>query len=426
MSRAALASLALTCSLLAGACARGLAPEARALLAEIGRAGALPPEGEAPAASLAPLATRLDAARVIGVGRPLAGGREFGVATRRLFFTLVERHGVTGLVLDVDFQLGLRLDAWARGQTGDLDALTLELDEPALRNAEARALLAEIRAYNDRPERRVTLRIHGVDPGEPEPAVAATIAFLNAVDPDFAPRARGMFESGDGGAIAGVLRRFDERGGEYISRTSESAYGRARMQAEVAAQGLERAETWAFDAPEFHRAKNLDAALRLHGPQGRLFLWAENRRTAAAVPGNSPSMGEYLRRWHGPGYVAIGGVFVAGRSLLELDGSRLCPVDLPPAPEGSFDAAFAGLAGPALVPVAAIVADPRLARALRSRPQIRAIEGPYEPAEGLRYTDLYGRLDAAFDALLVAPTVTPAAPAPGLGRADERGCVEIL
>ena len=50
----------------------------------------------------------------------------------------------------------------------------------------------------------------------------------------------------------------------------------------------------------------------------------------------------------------------------------------------------------------------------------------YDPADAHTYVDVYKKLDTAFDALLVVPTVTAAAPAPGLGRADGSGCVELL
>src|SRR5690606_32644179 len=124
--------------------------------------------------------------------------------------------------------------------------------------------------------------------------------------------------------------------------------------------------------------------------------------------------GEYLRQWHGRGYVAIGGLFIGGQALLERPGSRLCPTDLPPAPSGSFDAVFAGLPGPTLMAVSELLGAPGLARALRGKPAIRAIEGAYDPDDAVRYTDPYKSLLTAFDALLVVPTVTPAAPAPGL------------
>ncbi|MFY0532778.1 erythromycin esterase family protein [Nannocystis pusilla] len=184
------------------------------------------------------------------------------------------------------------------------------------------------------------------------------------------------------------------------------------MQAEAAVQLLDQAESWAFDAPEFHRARNLDLALQLGGAGNKLFFWGENRRAAADVPGAAPSVGEYLRQWHGRGYVAVGGLFVRGRAVLERTDGRLCPLDLPPAPSGSFDAVFADLTGPALLAVPDLLRGRGLQRSLGGKPAIRAIEGAYDPADAARYNDIYKSLATAFDALLVVPVVTAAALAP--------------
>lgn len=412
---------------LLAACAgpRALKPAARAELGALATRGALAGDPLPPEA-LAPIAARLDAARIIGLGRPLAGAREFPTLARALLRALVARHALTGLILDIDVQTGLRLNDWANGRGGDLDALLLELDEPALRNADVGALLAAVREHNESPDRKVSLTIHGTDPGEAEPAVAAAVAYLRAVDPAYADEGSTLLRSGDAQAVAGVIARLDARRDEYAGKSSPAAFARARLQAEVAAQVFEHAETWAFDGPEFHRARNVDLALQFHGPAGKLLLWAENRRVAGDVPGQSPSVGEYLRRWHGARYVAIGGLFVRGVSLVEEAGPKLCPVALPPAPSGSFDAVFADLAAPALLAVPDLLKIPSVDRALRSKPAIRAIEGTYDRATPDVFVDFYKKLDTAFDALLVVPTVTAAAPAPGLGRPDSRGCVELL
>ncbi|HEY8375662.1 MAG TPA: erythromycin esterase family protein, partial [Nannocystis sp.] len=257
-------------------------------------------------------------------------------------------------------------------------------------------------------------------------AIRAIVAYLQQVDPDFAPRAAAILRSGDHAALTGLLRRLDDARGDYVARSSPAAYARARLHAEAAVQLLDHAESWAFGAAEFHHARNLDLALQLAGDAHKVLLWTENRRAAADVPGAAPSAGEYLRTWHGAAHLALGGVFVRGRALTERAGDRLCPTELPPAPSGSFDAAFADLPGPALLLVPDLLVRPALARALRRKPAIRAIEGPYDPDSPGRYDDLYKSLDTAFDALLVIPVVTAAAPVPGLGRPGPSGCVELL
>jgi erythromycin esterase-like protein len=426
------ASLLLAATLLDAACAsaRVLRDDARAELDQIAARGAVEPGQPVPPAALAPLTARLAEARVIGLGRPLSGGREFVVLARDLFLALVRDHGVTGLALDVSIRSGFDLDAWvaAPGEPdlNALDAILLDLDEPALRTAELREFIAAVRAHNAASDPKARLHIYGTNPGEFDRVARGFLAYLEQVDPDHAPPAAAALRGGDGPALAALLKRLDDLRPAYIERSSAAAYLRGRLQAEAAVQLLDQSESWAFDAPEFHRARNLDLALQLGGPNNKLFFWGENRRAAADVPGAAPAVGEYLRQWHGRSYLAIGGLFVRGGALLERGDSRLCPLDLPPAPAGSFDGVFADLAGPALLAVPELLRSPGLARALRGKPAIRAIEGAYDPADAARYNDLYKSLDTAFDALLVVPAVRPAAPAPGLGRPGPDGCVELL
>ncbi|WAS90230.1 erythromycin esterase family protein [Nannocystis punicea] len=417
--------------LLASACAgnRSLRAEARAELDALAARGAVKAGEPIAAAALAPFSARFAEARVIGLGRPLAGGHEFVVLARELFLALVRDHGVTGLALDVSIQAGFALDAWVTAAGAPdldaLDAILLDLEEPALRTAELRDFIAAVRAHNAAGPKTM-LRVHGTDPGELDAVARGFLAYLQAVDPEHAAKATTILRGGDGPGLMALLKRLDEQRPAYVERSSASAYARARMQAEAAVQLLDQAESWAFDAPEFHRARNLDLALQLGGPGNKLFFWGENRRAAADVPGAAPSVGEYLRQWHGRGYVAIGGLFVRGRAVLERTDGRLCPLDLPPAPSGSFDAVFAGLAGPALLAVPDLLRGSSLQRSLGGKPAIRAIEGAYDPADAARYNDLYKSLASAFDALLVVPTITAAALAPGLGRPGPDGCVELL
>ncbi|MBZ5711435.1 erythromycin esterase family protein [Nannocystis pusilla] len=425
-----LAVSALALTMISGcAGARSLRADARVELDALARRGAVQPGAPVTTAVLAPFAARFTEARVIGLGRPLAGGHEFVVLARDLFLALVRDHGVTGLALDVSIQSGFALDAWATAagepDLDALDAILLDLEEPALRTAELREFIAAVRAHNAAVPKTI-LRVHGTDPGELDAVARGFVAYLEQVEPDHAAPATAILRGGDGPALTALLKRLDEQRPAYVERSSASAYARARMQAEAAVQLLDQAESWAFDAPEFHRARNLDLALQLGGAGNKLFFWGENRRAAADVPGGAPSVGEYLRQWHGRGYVGLGGLFVRGRALLERSDSRLCPLDLPPAPSGSFDAVFADLAGPALLSVPELLDSPDLARALGGKPAIRAIEGAYEPADAARYTDQYKSLAAAFDGLLVVPTVSAAALAPGLGRPGPDGCVELL
>lgn len=423
--------ISLALLLLASACAgnRSLRSEARVELDALAARGAVQPGESIAPAVLAPLAARFAEARIIGVGRPLAGGHEFVVLARDLFLALVRDHSVTGLALDVSIHAGFALDAWvtAAGEPDldALDAILLDLDEPALRTAELRDFLAAVRAHNAAGPKTM-LHVHGTDPGELDAVARGYLAYLEAVDPEHAARATAILRGGDGPGLVALLKRLDEQRPAYVERSSASAYARARMQAEAAVQLLDQAESWAFDAPEFHRARNLDLALQLGGAGNKLFFWGENRRAAADVPGAAPSVGEYLRQWHGRAYFAVGGLFVRGRAVLERTDGRLCPLDLPPAPSGSFDAVFADLAGPALLPVPDLLRRSSLQRSLGGKPAIRAIEGAYDPADAARYNDVYKSLATAFDALLVVPVVTAAALAPGLGRPGPDGCVELL
>ncbi|MBK7828317.1 erythromycin esterase family protein [Nannocystis sp.] len=361
------------------------------------------PQGDdpdAPLTDLAGLRAIVGAARVVGLGQPGPGVRELTRLHHRFLRFLVEQAGFTGLALDVDASTAVALDRHVRGGAADLDATLLTLGDRTFATHELRAVLQWMRSHNQ--AHHADLRVFGLAPGDPETALTLVRVWLAQADPAHEPEATLQLRSGDLRAIDAVLARLDERRDALIAATSRDAWATARQQAELVAQYWRLAASWDYRAGEFMRARSVEWSLAQLGPNGKLMVWADNRRIAAEVPGNDPSMGDFLRQWLAADYRAIATSVGAGSHLVIRDAVNLCGAMLPPARAGSLDDALAG-------PLPFTLIDLRGLRGLRApalgRPQrLRGFSGDGDIAE------LRVRPAIAFDAIVGVQHVHPATP----------------
>lgn len=349
----------------------------------------------APPTDLAGLQQIVGAARVVGLGQPGPGARELTRLHHRFLRFLVEHAGFTGLALDIDATLAVTLDRHVRGGNDDLDAALLALGDRTISTTELRDTLAWMRSHNQAT--RADLRVFGLAAGDPDAAAALVIAWLSRADPAYVPEARSKLGSADVRAVEGVLARLDQRRAELIANTSRDAWASARQQAELVAQARRMAESWEYEAGEFGRARNVEWSLAQLGPQGKLVVWADNRRVAAEVPGNTPVMGDFLRQWLAADYRAIATSVAAGARLVARDDHTWCGAALPPPHPRSLDAA---LAGPPLV---LVDMHARSSPALAAPQRLRGFlaDAVY---------DLRLRPAIAFDAIVGMQHVHPATP----------------
>lgn len=325
------------------ACAPRLSPGALApaiLAANKGATQLQRDDPDAPLTDLAGLLQIVGQARVVGLGQPGPGARELTRVHHRFVRALVVQAGFTGLALDVDATAAVALDRHVRGDDLDLDAALLAIGDRTVATVELRAVLQWMRSHNE--TQKADLRVFGLAPGDPGAAAALVLAWLAAADPSYVPEARSKLGSTDLPAIESVLARLDERRVALIAASSHDAWASARQQAELVAQARRLSESWDYEAGEFMRARNVEWSLAQLGPQGKLVVWADNRRVAAEVPGNSPVMGDFLRQWLAADYRAIATSVASGARLVVRDADTLCAALLPPLPPGGLDAALAG------------------------------------------------------------------------------------
>lgn len=351
---------------------------------------------DAPTTDLAGLRQIVGAARTVGLGQPGPGARELTRLHHRFLRFLVETAGFTGLALDLDATLTVALDRHVRGDTIDLDAALLALGDRTVATVELRDTLQWMRMQNQ--TNHADLRVFGLAAGDPDAAAALVIAWLSQVDPAYVPEARSKLGSEDVRAVEGVLDRLDERRADLIAASSVDAWASARQQAELVAQARRMAESWEYEAGEFGRARNVEWSLAQLGPQGKLVVWADNRRVAAEVPGNTPVMGDFLRQWLAADYRAIATVAISGSRLIARDDHTWCAALLPPARPGSLDAALRGPLPFTLVDLRALKA-PSLTRPQRLRSFL-----------GDTTRELRLRPAVAFDAIVGVQTIRPATP----------------
>ena len=402
--------------LVLSACAPRLAP---GLLAAHEPAGQ--PQGDdpdAPLADLAGLRAIVGPARVVGLGQPGPGVHELTRLHHRFLRALVEQAGFTGLALDVDATTAVALDRHVRGDAVDLDATLLKLGDRSFATVELRAVLQWMRAHNQaEPAPPAALRVFGLVPGDPEAALALVLAWLERADPAYVPEARSQLGSGDLLVIEAVLARLDERRAALIAASDRDAWASARQQAELIAQHWRLAVSWDHEAGEFMRARSVEWSLAQLGPAGKLMVWADNRRVAAEVPGNSPSMGDFLRQWLAADYVAIATSVADGGHLVVRDAETVCGARLPPPRPGSLDAALAG-------PLPVTLVDLRT----RHDPALAAAQRLRSFADG-SVGDLRVRPALAFDALVGLRHAHPAVPlAAGAhaGQSAEGSCYQRI
>ncbi len=282
-------------------------------------------------------------ASVIGLGEPGPGARELTHLYHAILRELVTNAGVTGLALDVDATTATNLDAYVRGQTTDVDAALVAVGDPSVLTVEMRALLQWLHVHN-KHQREVSgplVRVFGLDPGDPNQATAAVLAYLGRVDPQAVARVRSLLADGQQLALDAVLAEFAAKQTEYVALAGSEAFALAHQQVEWVAQALRMRETWEFEAGEFARARNVEWSLAQLGPKGRLVVWADNYRVAAEVPGPAPVMGNFLRQWLASGYRVVAGS-IGGGQVLVLTAATPCIAAVPPITPGQFEAALAG------------------------------------------------------------------------------------
>jgi erythromycin esterase len=356
---------------------------------------------QAPLDDLEPLGELIGDARVVGIGESAHYVREFYLLRHRLLRYLVERCGFTVYAPEAPFTQAQAIDAWIQGGPGTVEevaAAGLAIDLGRCR--EFHDQLAWMRAHNrttTRPLRLVGTDVPGSG-GSPLPALEQVAGYLRGTDPDalaLAERAIGLVGRYHDPATFKALGRYatlDHAAQDALTATLSRLL--ARMESMAAWQagqhhGREHATAlWhlrgAWHLDHLHRdvagrglavadasrdAFMAESVLRLleEGPPNlRVVVASHNIHLQKTPVLGDGAFGRFPQGYHlaqalGGDYLAIAATSTGGRTAqIHPDPThplcfRVDDLPLPPAPDGSVEAALATRA-------ALAIADLRAAR----------------------------------------------------------------
>ncbi len=365
-------------------------------------------------------------ASLVGLGEQVHGAKEVLRLKLRVLRVLVERKGFRSLAWEDDWTLGLEIDRWVKTGEGDIRSLIPQMST-AHHNREVLRTLEWIRSHN---------KSHANDPvsfvgveywttrHSAYDAVRSYVARhapgqLAEVEPHLAFLTPPGEEIGDWPQVYGGLSAEEKAPYRQHARalrrlvarlpheTGDRKYSLAAHHARQIRNFYEHYALWPnFAHRDAHAARNLRWWQHYSGD--KVAYWAANAHTAVAptvefyVDGEPAaswaSVGSLLDTWYGDEYFSVG---VTLRSGSYYEG-EVRP--LPPAPDGWFEDAFAG------VPLEQFSLD---RGAATPRPVRRWLSAPAHtrglPEYGLASHMEGGAVGQWFDALVHRSTVGPAA-----------------
>ncbi|HYO46562.1 MAG TPA: erythromycin esterase family protein, partial [Gemmatimonadota bacterium] len=381
-----------------------------------------------------PLKEIVGNARVVALGEATHGSREFFQLKHRMLEFLVSEMGFTVFAIEATMPEAFDINEYVLTGDGDPAKALAGLYFWTWNTEEVLDLIEWMREYNADPRHSRKVKFYGFDVQSAPRAVRVTLDYLRLVDPVEARAAERQLavlanpyteekfvtlsqEERESAAstVRAVLRRFDDRRVEYVSRTDSTAWALARQHARIAAQNIEikfRFETPnGFLARDSVMAENVRWILDHEGPEAKVVIWAHNGHVSTG-PG---WMGAHLREALGTDMVVFGfafnqGSFQAIEMPMPLMGG-LRSFTLSPAPDGSLDGmlAAAGLRL-AAIDLRKLPSDGPVAEWWSVPHQTRSIGSGYSREFGFWASQNVNQL---YDALLFVESTTSARPNPG-------------
>lgn len=267
-------------------------------------------------------------ARLVALGESTHGTREFFRLKHRLVRCLVEELGFTSFAIEASMPEAERLNRYVLTGEGDPAALVAGMYFWTWKTEEVLDLVLWMRRHN---EQGGHVEFHGFDMQFPGLAMRTVLDLAQDRAPGLAGEAAASYgglralaqaarDSGIGSltvpedlraGIAAVGPRLDAERDQLAAAVGDSAVDWARHCARLVEQYVEMT---GGDAATRDRcmAENVDWLLDRAGPGARMALWAHNGHVSRAGYGAGDSMGTFLSRRHGTGYLACGLLFGAG------------------------------------------------------------------------------------------------------------------
>ncbi len=311
-----------------------------------------------------PLREIVGDARLVALGEATHGTREFFQLKHRMLEFLVSEMGFTVFAIEATMPEAFDINEYVLTGEGDPAKALAGLYFWTWNTEEVLDLIEWMRGYNADPRHPQKVKFYGFDMQSAPRAVKVTLDYLRAVDPDEALAAdhplavlanpyterEFMSQSAEqqeaaASAIRAVLRRFDDRRAEYVSRTDSTSWALARQHARIVAQYIESMTRFitqtGCQVRDSTMAENIRWILEREGPEAKMVVWAHNGHVSTG-PG---WMGAHLREALGTDMVVFGFAFNQGSfqaiemPVPSVGGLRSFTVG--PAPEESLDGMLA-------------------------------------------------------------------------------------
>ena len=214
----------------------------------------------APFDDLAPLAAMIGDARLVGLGESTHGTREIFQMKHRLFEYLVEELDFTTFGIEASFPECVAINRYVEFGEGDPAAALHGQGFWTWDTVEVLDLIRWMRAYNERPDRKTTLRFYGFDMQNGAPAAEYALTWLRetegasdrlaALEADLAAFRQPGFNQSYAdlepdaktaltAAVEGLVAHYEANRDALVAATNERDYDLAHRHAEVARQNEE-------------------------------------------------------------------------------------------------------------------------------------------------------------------------------------------
>jgi len=278
-------------------------------------------------ADLEPLRKLVGSARIVGLGEASYTGAETARLKQRMFQFMVEKMGVSVLLLEAGQADARALDEHVLSGKGRLSDVLKQLGYYSLDTEEAASLFTWMRVYNESKKHRTKLRVVGVDVQRTGTAAGNLRLFLEKVDRTFAPTMESTLDrlrSNELGAelkkrpqdeqahlvrdLEALVERIDANKAKYSGRSSAAAYAEARADSRALVWGARvyGNESLRGAAMADLAKRAIDAAPK----KARVVLWTHNAQVSKRKLDGG--MGAVLAEAYEADYVSVGFTFYQG------------------------------------------------------------------------------------------------------------------
>jgi erythromycin esterase len=306
-------------------------------------------------------------ARIVGLGEATHGSREFFQFKSRMLEFLVKEMGFNVFAIEASYPACMNINDYVLFGKGDRAAALASQKFWTWDTNEVSEMIDWMRDYNRTAPEGRKVKFLGFDLQHFEQGLDLVIAYLKKVAPEYAETAEATYKP-----LRLSVQDYMKRNEEEISQTRARlleligflASNQTRFVRQTSASEFELVMQHAriplqFDdsyiramkdqkfkfSRDYYMAENIEYLMKTEGPETKMVVWAHNGHIQTGNMGLLPSMGNYLRKFFGDSYYALGFSFNEGgfqaRDMSQKGRGALTEFALGPAPAGSIDWHFA-------------------------------------------------------------------------------------